>query len=74
VARTDVITDRRSCVRRVKRHRYVSTCGPIAKSRGKIIAQAIAAAENEGWPIVKTHHASLVTRSTASSGSTLPRR
>jgi hypothetical protein len=73
VARTGVITDRRSCVRREKRHRYVSTCGPIAQS-GKIIEQAIAAAENEGWPIVKAHHAPLVSRPSASSTSTLPRR
>jgi len=38
-------------VRREKRHRYVSTCGPMAQSFGKTIAQAIDVAENEGWPI-----------------------
>jgi hypothetical protein len=38
-------------VRCEKRHRYVSRCGPTAQSSGKTIAQALAVAENEGWPI-----------------------
>ena len=40
-------------VRCEKRHRYVSRCGPIAPSSGKTIAQALAEAENEGWPIAR---------------------
>lgn len=34
-----------------KRHRYVSSYGPLANSSDLAVAQAIAVAENEGWLI-----------------------
>ncbi len=40
-----------------KQHRYVSRLGPLARvpDYRQDIAQALAAAENEGWPIVVAH-------------------
>lgn len=52
----DVNRRPRSCfVKCEKRHRYVSRCGPLVKSSELATAQAISAAENEGWPVATAH-------------------
>ena len=47
----DVIGTGRLRIRYEKRHRYVSTCGPLPTPFDEATARAIAAAENEGWPL-----------------------